>query len=208
MTSHEKPFRDSTAIRLLPGVGLAVLGLLVTHETAYSLATWLAPVVGGDGDGRVDHTHQSLLIAAAGPPALWATAWFVLRQLRRLRLTSMWGATPLSGAIAGLYLIQETIEIAIAGAAGPGLGGLIANRAIPIGLLLAPLVAWLLLRVLDRAEDLILAWLGVPPATAPGRRVPPPRTRSTTISSDPDRQPGDPRGPPVRDVTTVQLSIS
>lgn len=207
MRLHDSLFRPSAAIRLLPNVGLAVLGLLITHETAYSLAAWLRPVVAGDGGGLVDHTHQSLLMAAAGPPALWVTAWFVLRQLRNLKIGTTWGATPLSFVIAGLYLAQESIEIVTAGPGGPGVSGLVDNRAILIGLFLVPLVARLLLRTLDRAEELLRAWLAIPPP-AIDRARPTIRPRSFLSASVLDPQPGDPRGPPVRDVTTIQHLIS
>ena len=165
------------AARQLPNLGLAVLGLLVTHETAYALAAWLRPLLAGDGGAAVDHAHQSLLIATVGPLALWLTAWFVLRQLRNLSLTTIWGPTPLSLAVAGMYLAQETVEVLTAGPAGPGLGGLIGNRAVVIGLLLVPLVARLLLRALDRAEELIQAWLATPSGCC-GRSIAARPTRS------------------------------
>lgn len=208
MTRHDTRIRTSAAIRLLPNIGLAVLGLLITHETAYSLATWLRPFLAGDGGGLVDHAHQSLLVAAAGPPALWLTAWFVLRQLRNLQISLIWGPTRLSFAIAGLYLAQESMEIAVAGPVGPGLNGLIANRAIVIGLALTPLVARLLLRALGRAQELIRAWLADPGATAVDQNEAVPRPRTKAERPGIAHQPGDPRGPPVRDVTTVQPPIS
>lgn len=200
--------RRSVAGRLLPNIGLAVLGLLVTHETAYSLAAWLKPVMSGDGGRHVDHAHQSLLVAAGGTVALWLTAWFVVAQLRNLRLTTIWGANRLSFAIAGLYLVQESIEIAAAGPTGPGLSGLVANRAVVIGLLLAPPVAWLLRRALHRAEELVQAWLARPAATAAGRSVPVSLPLSMAAVSGIAHEPGDPRGPPARDVTTAHPRIS
>ena len=191
-----------SAARQLPNLGLAVLGLLVTHETAYALAAWLRPLLAGDGGATVDHAHQSLLLATAGPLALWLTAWFVLRQLRNLSLTTIWGPTPLSLAVAGMYLAQETVEVLTAGPAGPGLGGLVGNRAVVIGLLLVPLVARLLLRALDRAEELIQAWLATPSGIAVGQSSSVPLAPSVAVPSSIAHQPGDPRGPPVRDVTT------
>lgn len=190
------------AARQLPNIGLAVLGLLVTHETAYALAAWLRPVLAGDGGAAIDHAHQSLLLAIAGPLALWLTAWFVLRQLRNLTLTTIWGPTQLSLTIAGMYLAQETVEILTAGQAGPGPLGLIGNRAIVIGLLLVPLVSRLLLRALDRAEELIHAWLTTPSGNAVDQSPLIPLAPSVAIPSGIAHQPGDPRGPPVRDVTT------
>ncbi len=207
MTPHDPPNRRSAFIHLPPKVGLAVLGLLVTHQTSYSLATWLQPVLGGDG-GHVDHGHQSLLVAAGGPLTLWVTAWFVLRQLRNLHVGTTWGTTALSYGIAGLFLAQESIENLAAGPTGPGLRGLIDNRAIVIGLLLVPLVARVLLKALDRTEELIRAWLAHPSATATGRPLPVPRPCSVAPPWGVAHLPGDPRGPPVRDVTTVQPLIS
>lgn len=208
MTYPDTLFRSSPAIRLLPNLGLAVLGLLITHETAYAVSAWLGPVVHGDGGGLVDHAHQSLLVAATGPPAIWITVWFVLRQLRNLEIGTTWGATRLSFAIGMLYLAQESIEMATAGPAGPGLGGLIENRAVPIGLLLVPLVARLLLRALDRAEELLRSWLAVPCVAAFDRARPAIRPPSFASPSGLDIRPGDPRGPPFRGVTTIQSLIS
>ena len=187
------------AARQLPNAGLAVLGLLVTHETAYALTAWLRPILAGDGGTAVDHAHQSLLVATAGPLALWLTAWFVLRQLRNLSLTTIWGPTQLSLTIAGMYLAQESFEILTA---GPGLGGLIGNRAVVIGLSLVPLVARLLLRILDRAEKLIQVWLAIRSEIAVGQSPPVPPAPSVTLPSGIAHQPGDPRGPPLRAVTT------
>jgi ABC-type Co2+ transport system permease subunit len=208
MAPDDLPARRSFVIRLAANLGLAVLGLLITHETAYSFATWLRPLPAGDGGGLVDHGHQSLLMATAGPLALWAVSWFVLRQARHLDVTATWGAGRLTAAVTGLYLAQETIEILAAGSTGPGISGLVQNRAILMGLVLIPLVARALLRLLDRAEELIQTWLADSVSMSVGSTPPVPNPPSTAAPSGVAHQPGDPRGPPVRDVTTIQAHFS
>ena len=204
MTADEPSARLSPATGHLATVGLTVLGLLITHESAYALATWLRPLVGGDGGGLIDHGHQSLLVAAAGPLALWLTVWFLLRQVRRLGVTTTWSARRLSAVIAALYLIQESIEIVAAGPAGPGLGGLIGNRAVVIGVVLTPIVAGLLLRMLSRAGELIEAWFVARFLESPVAPEPIIRPTALSVPAGVDHDIVDPRGPPVRDVTTSQ----
>jgi len=205
MTANDLSIRRSVVIGRLTNLGLAVLGLLIVHETAYSAATWLHPLIAGDGGSSVDHGHQSLLTATAGPLALWVTAWFVLRQVRQYdlgigmsRAGNVWEGRTLAAAIAALYLVQESIEILAAGPGGPGAAGLIDNRAIVIGLVLAPLVGRILDRLLERAEELVDAWLADagPRSTAVAVAFPVPTT--TTVGCGIVHVPGDPRGPPSR----------
>ncbi len=212
MTSLASPDRRSPVIEpvierpvtgQIASLGLAVLGLLVTHETAYAVLAWLAPFQGGGG--LVDHGHQNLLMATAGPLALWATAAFVIRQVRRMEVVSTWGPQRLSIAIGSFYLVQESLEILAAGPGGPGLAAFIENRAILIGLVLTPLIARILLRMLAQAEELLAAWLlkSGPALIRAGETRPKPLV--LPIATGIRHAPGDPRGPPHRDVTNLTV---
>lgn len=203
MTANDAPINRPVLTGYAANLGLAVLGLLITHETAYSVATWLRPFLGGDGS-PVDHGHQSLLAATAGPLALWTTAVFVLRQVRQLDVSATWGAVPLAAVTGALYLTQELIEIVAAGPEGPGLAGLVENRAIVLGILAVPLVSRVLLHLLQRAEALIVAWLTPAPDAHPSPAGSPvSRGLQPGLGSGIPHEPGDPRGPPLQDVTTV-----
>lgn len=141
-------------------VGVAALGVLLVHELAYALAGWLHV---DHHSTAPDHHHQSFLMAVIGPIALLCAAAVVIRQARRLGLRISVSPSQMSAMVSGLYLLQESIEVA---QAGGGIGALVANRAVPAGLALAPIIAWALSAVLTQAATLVREWLGIEPTVA------------------------------------------
>ena len=85
---------------------------------------------------------------------------------------------------------------------------MLANPAIPIGLLIAPLITRALLRILEQAEDLLATWLGIVDEKPTDRTAPIRSPRTLAKPTGAARSPGNPRGPPRRDVTTIELLIS
>ena len=176
--------------------GLAILGVLVTHETAYSLASAL-PL---NSDVVPEHGHQAVLWTVGVPLALWAITAFILRQAAQLGVVATIPRHRLGAAVAGLYLVQETAELLIQ---GNGPAGLVANRAVLIGLLLAPLVAGLLLRLLAFTSEIVAGWLATEPPPEPEAAVfgPAPRPAIHRWLA----VPGDPRGPPIEFVPSPRI---
>ena len=170
-------------------LGVAVLGLLVVHEIAYQIAGWFQTSYHLHAP---DHGHQDVLVAVAGPVALIAVGVVIIRQARLLGLTVSISSTQLACAIAGLYLAQESAEAMLSGA---GLRGLVINKAVPVGFLIAPIVASVLVSLMTQAAELVRVWL-TPEAeiTAPVHRwLRAPGERFNTTVPNPL---GRPRSPP------------
>lgn len=170
-------------------LGVAVLGLLLVHEIAYQLAGWYDT---GHHLSVPDHHHQSLLVSIVGPMALLAAVAVVVRQARRLGLTVSASIWQLSASIAAMYLVQESAEVV---ASGAGLGGLVANHAVPVGLLLTPVVAAVLVALLRQATELVRAWLAIEPVVVASAPLWVRAPYAPWADAAPSK-PGQPRAPP------------
>lgn len=150
-------------------VALAAVSVLVIHQLAY-LAAYPTASVRAAALG--DHRHLAVLWSVVGPLSVVAAVTFVLRQVRQLNLVGpLVGALPrrrLALLSAGLFLAQESIEAAVLGHDG---GRVLLNRAVYVGLGLAPLVAWAVERLLRRASELVARWFAPPRPTVPSARL-------------------------------------
>ena len=194
MAASDREQRHSVWITRLANLGLAVLGLLITHQTAYGLVAWLGPALGTGPVAATDHGHQSLLMAAGGPLALWATAVFVLRQARQLQLATNWSTGQLAAAIAALYAIQESIEISLGDPSGHLFDLVTEHPALVLGLVATPAVAAVMNRLLREVTELVAAWLTVPSPAITVRSLP--MVVAQRCPAPLNFEPGDPRGPP------------
>ncbi len=169
---------------------LAALGSLVVHQLAYLL---VFPLEATRAARLADHGHLDVQWALVLPPAVVAVTWFILQQVRALGLGRRLHPGTLTGATVGLFATQETVETVLRGEAA---WRVLANPAVVLGLVLAPLVAWAFVRMLGAVSDLVLRLRSVPVAAAVARRP--------AILPSSDRVPtssfllGTPtRGPPV-----------
>ena len=162
MASHDNA-RSLALSGLQPLVQLvlAMLGALVTHQIAYPLVA----AVGADVSANGDHAHLGLQWAVLTPLGAVAATVFIVRRIRRLGFTSVISSARLAPIVAGVFLVQEAIENRFSGG---NVIEILADPAVLLGLALAPVVAWLMVRLLDDVVELIGRWLsptgGHPPA--------------------------------------------
>lgn len=135
---------------------LGGLGALVVHQFAYLLAF---PAVSSRTEALADHGHLNLLWALITPAAVAAAVGFVVVQARRLGLGTPRSTRRLGWWTGGIFLVQEVTE-GIVG--GQSLADLSSKPAILLGLVLAPVVAWVLRRVLNEASELVARFLAIP----------------------------------------------
>jgi len=192
--------RPASNLWIQPGnIGLAVLGVLVTHESAYSLVSSL-PFTSAV---LPDHNHQAVLWTVGIPAALWAVVALIIRQAAQLGLSATISRRRLAALIAGLYLLQETVEAVIG---GHGLGALIDNRAVLMGLIITPLVATILLRLLAVTSRIVAGWLA--PTLAPAAPTIAHGSAGRSMVHGWNIEPGDPRGPPFEIVPKLILPLT
>lgn len=166
---------------------VAALGALVTHQLAYLLV----PLLGFNAAAASDHGHISLQWALITPVAVAAMAGFIVWQLRSLGFRSALSARSLGLWIVGFFLIQESIE-GVAG--GHSLLELATHPAIAAGVVLGPIVGWLISRLLAGVAELAAKFLVRPSfGVAPkAQLIPiPVRSKSVRVGS-----PSRPRAPP------------
>lgn len=167
---------------------VAALGALVTHQVAYLLAAAADP-----GSGPLtDHGHLSLQWAIVTPLAVGAAAGFVVWQLKSLGFRSHLSAGHLGSMVVAFFLVQESLEGL---AAGVSIGRLLQHPAIAIGVLMAPIVGWLLSRLLAGVTELaarLLATADLPSPISRPLLVPLPVSCRSTGAGSPSR----PRAPP------------
>ena len=166
--THSMAHRDDPRSLALNGLQplvklvLAMLGALVAHQIAYPLVA----ATGFDTSANGEHSHISLQWALVTPfAALGATA-IIVRQIRHLGFAAITSVGRLAPMIGGAFLIQEFVENRFSG--GNGIE-ILANPAVLLGVALTPLVAWLLLRLLDDVIELITRWLSPSDDHPPGR---------------------------------------
>lgn len=166
---------------------VAALGALVTHQMAYLLV----PMLGYSGGAATDHGHISLQWAVLTPLAITAAAAFIVWQLRSLGFRSALSARGLGLWTVGFFLIQESIEGLVG---GHSLVELAAHPAIATGVLLGPIVGWLLARLLAGVTELAAKLLSGPSSGTPpkGRLIPIPVRANSTRPGSRSR----PRAPP------------
>jgi len=169
---------------------LAALGALFTHQLAYLVASLL----GLDATAASDHGHLSLQWAIVAPVAVGAICLFIVWQLKGLGFRTSISTRYLGALIAGFFLIQEFIE---GFAEGLTVVEVATHPAIVAGVVLAPLVAWCICRLMAGVTDLAARFLSEPAFGGPPSqpvlvpipiRCPPGRTAS----------PSRPRAPPSR----------
>lgn len=181
----------SRILTALGGVGLCALAALVTHQIAYLLVMGLGIVAPSD---MTDHGHLTAQWAIVSPVAILAASGFVVRQVHRLGAVTPLSVVP-SALITGLlFCTQELIEGLVA---GRGAVGTATSPAVIAGVLLAPIVAFALVRLLDGVTELVRRFVqrsDSPPRGSrpvrPGSRVVPIPVR--VVANTPTR------GPPVR----------
>lgn len=167
---------------------VAALGALITHQVAYLLVSLLGPSIAAP----TDHGHLSTQWAVVAPVAIGAAALFIVRQLRALGFHAIVSTRQLSGFVVAFFIVQELVEGLIAGVP---IAELVRHPAIATGVLLAPLVAWLLVRILDGVGELAARFLTAPTPLFPPARprlVPIPVRVRARIAGSPSR----PRAPP------------
>ncbi len=178
-----------TVYRPLVEKVLAALGALVVHHFAYLFSG----LIGGGGTAT-DHGHLSLQWAIVSPLVVLAVSGFAVRQFRELGFRLSLSLRALSGFIIGFFLLQELVEGLIDGRSPLTV---VAHPAIAIGVVLAPLVAWLLTKLMAGVTELAARLLSEPPFGGPPDRpilIPLPVRVSSTNSRSPSR----PRAPPSR----------
>ena len=168
---------------------LGALGALVTHELAY-LA--IAALTVGQ-PSHSDHRHLSLQWAAVAPVALVAASLWVLRTLRSLGYRRASLSVPRLGAnVVAFFVVQEVLEGLLTGH-GPAQS--LTHPATVAGVVLAPLVAWAIARLLGSAADVAARFVrlaAVVTAARPARPALVPVRHASRIASSPSR----PRAPP------------
>lgn len=174
---------------------VAALGALVTHQIAYLLASLLSVVAGVAVAESSDHGHLSLQWAIVAPAAVAAAAGFILWQLKTLGFRTGLSARSMTMLVVAFFLIQESVEGFVS---GRSLAATLSHPAIIIGVVIAPLVAWVMSRALAGVTELAARFVNRPPAivfpTAGPRLVPVPvRYRSTQLGGR-----SRPRAPPSR----------
>lgn len=131
-----------------PKAAIAGLGALVVHQLAY-LAAY--PIVNARDIALSDHSHLSTQWAVITPLAVIGAVVLVLHQARSLGLRTSLSARLLGPLIAAFFVAQEAIESALA---QNGLIDLFGSPALWFGVILAPLVGWLMVRALRGAGEL------------------------------------------------------
>jgi hypothetical protein len=177
-----------------PFLAIAALGALVVHQLAYVATAGLEWLPHGFGPlvSDLDHAHLSTQWALLTPVAVVGAVVLVLRQVRDLGYRSS-STTGIAAASSVLFLVQEGLEGWFAGSAT---GGLI-TTPVAVGLLLAPIVGRVIVRLLADAAEVVARYPALPTmvfeaaqaALRPSNAVPQPLT---IRSVDPAR------GPPVR----------
>ncbi len=166
-----------------------MLGALVVHHFAYLFSGLL-----GGGGTVTDHGHLSMQWAIISPVAVLAMSAFAVRQFRELGFRLSLSVRALSGYITGFFLLQELTEGLIDGRSPLAVA---AHPAIIIGVLLAPLAAWLLTRLMAGVTELAARLLAGPHVGGPPNRpvlIP----LTIRVSSTDYRSPSRPRAPPSR----------
>ncbi len=166
---------------------VAALGALVTHQLAYLVV----PLLGLNAGATTDHGHISLQWAVLTPLAVAAAAAFIIRQLRSLGFRSTISGRNLGVWIIGFFLVQETIEGLVG---GHSLVELAQHPAIAAGVLLAPLVGWVMSRLLAGVTELAARLLARPILGVPEKaQLIPIPVRSNSVRVGPRSRP---RAPP------------
>lgn len=158
-------------------LGLAALTSLVMHQLGYLLAIPAMgdTAVGGTAVGNTavgntavgDHGHLSAQWAIVTPVAVISAVVMILRQVRNLGVAPAFQSSRLAAVAGVLFVAQETTEALVA---GQSIGSVASHPAVWIGLLLAPLVALAVVRLLRRVGD-IVAESGRTRPFVPGRFV-------------------------------------
>ena len=153
-------------------LGLAALTSLVMHQLGYLLAIPAMgdTAVGGTAVGNTavgDHGHLSAQWAIVTPVAVISAVVMILRQVRNLGVAPAFESSRLAAVAGVLFVAQETTEALVA---GQSIGSVASHPAVWIGLLLAPLVALAVVRLLRRVGD-IVAESGRTRPFVPGRFV-------------------------------------
>ena len=178
-------------------LGLVILGVLATHESAYALSA----TISDSSTVAPDHSHQALLWSLGVPLALWALIGFIVRQAANIGIRTTIRPSRLGAAIALGFLAQETVEALVH---GHGLGAVAANNAVIIGLIIGPLVAVVLLRLLHLTNEIVAIWLTASPLVIEATLLH--WNRHEAISRTRSDIPGDPRGPPFALCIRYQLT--
>lgn len=174
---------------------VAALGALVTHQVAYLLASVLATTIGMTAAETTDHGHLSVQWAIVTPLAVAAAAAFILWQLRTLGFRSGLSARSMAVMVASFFVVQELIEGFVSGRSAIAT---LTHPAIVIGIAVAPVVAWVMSRLLAGVTELAARFVRPPSAisfpTSGPRLVPVPvRYQSTSLGGR-----TRPRAPPSR----------
>jgi hypothetical protein len=149
---------------------------LVAHQLAYLAArplTALHPVLDLAETGSLDHPHLSTQFALVMPLAAVAAAVVIIRWARRLGLGADLRAGHLGMAGGLLFVGQEAVE---ALTQTGGIGAMAASPATFLGLLLAPVVAAVAVRLLQQASAIVARLLETRPPEFPNV-LPVPRPR-------------------------------
>lgn len=181
------------SVRALVEVALAGLGALITHQLAYLAVSALSIGV----PALSDHRHLSTQWAVVAPVAIGLSLTFVARQIRALGLSDALADTValprLAAIVAALFVAQETIEGVFT---GHPVSQSITHPATVIGVALAPIVAWLLKRLLIGTAELLARFIAVARAVeipATPARVPAPVFVRSSRSDGPARSRAPPR---------------
>jgi hypothetical protein len=146
----------SPSVRATVEVALAALGALVTHQLAYLAVSVLAIGV----PSLSDHRHLSAQWAIVAPIAIGISGVWIAKQLRSLGLSSSLAGSisvhRLGGLVAVLFLLQENLEGAFT---GHGPAQVLAHPATTIGVVIAPLVALALRRLLLGTAELVARFI-------------------------------------------------
>lgn len=158
------PARSSALVLYRPLVEklIAALGALIVHQVAYFAAPGLTAALGVELPEAADHSHLSTQWAVVAPLAVVATAGFVIWQIRGFGFRSALSWRYLGGLVGGFFLVQEVIEGAVS---GHSIASVLTHPAVLLGLVLAPLIGWVLSRALSGVTELARRLLSPPTPT-------------------------------------------
>ncbi len=132
----------------LDTVLLAGIGTLSVHEIAYVTRSSFASATGAE----VAHGHIPVLWGLGGAIAVTVMVRMIVSAMRSRGNGLSVDPVLLGAAIAALYVSQEAAEVTLAGDAAISL---LAEPVLWLGLAAAPVVAWLLTRLVTTVVDAI-----------------------------------------------------
>jgi len=176
-------------MRRLDSILLGAVGVLIVHQVAYTASATIGY------ETSVAHGHLAFAWMAGSLAALIGLATAIARSLRSRDHVAA-SAASLTRWIAGGYMAMETLERTYDGAGAPSL---LFAPTFWLGVIAAPLVAFVLRRSLARAVLVVTAFIETmrTPTWRPARVTAPASFQILTVRTDSVSASVSRRGPPV-----------